>query len=195
MTSASGLEAPLLSIWPRPSARARRARPRLPPRERTRACRTHGRQVQRARPALAEDLQGRVQVRLVGEAPRVDLVVIEGGVVAHHGQIVVDAGGDVGVVRRGQGGARQRLEVHDVEHLVGGGERRLARAGKAPRVVAAVPAPRARLRQNGRAARAPTKARRDSGSLLNQGLPFKAAASAVAAGRTPAATLTRGSVP
>ena len=105
-------------------ARARGARDRDFALGKERAHAGHRRQVQRARPALAENLQGRVQVRLVGEAPRVDLVVIEGGVIAHHGQIVVDAGGDVGVMRRGQGGARQRLEVHDVEHLVGGGERR-----------------------------------------------------------------------
>jgi len=47
--------------------------------------------------------------------------VRKGFVVAHHGAVIVDAGGDKGKVRRRQRRARQGLKVHNVDHLIGGG--------------------------------------------------------------------------
>jgi hypothetical protein len=52
--------------------------------------------------------------------------------VARDGQVVTSPGGDVTKVSRPQGIARQRLEFHDVEHLVCGSDRRrLANRAKA----------------------------------------------------------------
>ena len=41
--------------------------------------------------------------------------------IAHDRAIVIGAGGDVAEVRGRQRVTRQRLELHDIEHLVGSG--------------------------------------------------------------------------
>src|SRR5688572_18436475 len=88
---------------------------------------THGRNCRKVNWAGPGDTvhRGRqTHLAHVIETASADFVVREGVVIADHGAIVVHAGGDVAVMRRRQRVARQRFEIHDVDGVVRGGDRR-----------------------------------------------------------------------
>jgi len=89
-----------------------------------RALARHGRQVDRCRPGSAVDVARGIDSAHVDEAPCTYLVARKRVLIAGHRSVIVVAGRDIAEMRRRQRLAGERLELHDIENLIGGRDRR-----------------------------------------------------------------------